>query len=241
MVRGIKLIIDPDLRQFVIVPVAANLIIFIILTYFFVQFLSGAHQSLLAFLPEWLSFLAHLLWVLIFLLFLLLYGYGFTLITNLIAAPFYGILSEKVESKLTGKALEGEPLNAMIPRVIGREINKLCYSVASGILVFLGLTVLTFIPVLNVAVPLLGMLWGSWVMAVQYVDYPADNHQVPFIQLRQQLSEQKWGSLGLGGCILFGSTVPIINIFIAPAAVAASTIYWLEHVKQVDKIEKKYP
>jgi len=234
MVRGFKVLIDPGLKRFILIPIAANLAIFVVLSYFFVQSLGGIDQWVLAFLPDWLDFFAHILWLLMLLLFLLIYGYSFTLLTNLIAAPFYGMLAEKVEIQLTGKAPANESLQQIILRTTGREITKLCYFVGYGMLVFLGLAFFSFIPLVNIALPLLGILWGSWVMAIQYVDYPADNNQVSFKQLRQRLAAKKWASFGFGGCVLLGSMIPIVNIFMAPAAVAAGTIYWVETLNKTD-------
>ena len=235
MTRGFNLITDKGLKRFIVIPLVINLFIFIALSYFVLQLFGDFNAWLSGFLPEWLNFLAYILWVALFILFLLVYGYSFTLMTNLIAAPFYSLLSEKVEAELTGKRPTGESLWQMIPRTIGREITKLCYLFSYGVLIFLALTLLAFIPLVNVATPLLGFLWSSWVMAIQYVDYPADNHQISFTKLRQQLGNQRWASIGLGGYILLGSMVPIINIFIAPVAVTAGTLYWVESVSEANQ------
>ena len=232
MIRGFKLITDTGLKRFILIPLLINLFIFIALSYFVLQLFGDFNAWLSALLPEWLNFLAYMLWILLFIVFLIGYGYSFTLLTNLIAAPFYGLLSEKVEAKLTGKTPTGESLWQMIPRTIGREIIKLCYLFGFGVLIFLALTLLAFIPLVNVATPLLGFLWSSWLMAIQYVDYPADNHRISFTKLRQQLGSQRWASIGFGGWILLGSMAPIINIFIAPVAVTAGTLYWVESVSK---------
>jgi CysZ protein len=237
MVRGFKLLTDPGLKRFVLIPIVVNLVIFIILSYFFVQSLGGFNEWVLTLLPDWLDFLASILWVLTLLLFILIYGYSFALLTNLIAAPFYGMLAEKVQIKLTGKVLASESLQQMIPRTLEREIVKLCYFIGYGVVIFFGLVLFSFIPLINIAVPVLGILWVSWVMVVQYVDYPADNNKVSFKQLRQTLGAQRWASFSLGGLILLGSMIPIVNIFIAPAAVAASTIYWVETLNNVNDVK----
>ena len=127
MTRGFNLITDTGLKRFIIIPLVINLFIFIVLSYFVLQLFGDFNAWLSGFLPEWLNFLAYIFWVLVFVLFLLIYGYSFTLITNLIAAPFYGLLSEKVEAELTGKTPTGESLWQMVPRTVGREITKLCY------------------------------------------------------------------------------------------------------------------
>ena len=228
MIQGIKLLTGRGLRRFILIPLIINLIIFILLSYFILQLFGDFNAWIWGYLPEWLSFLAYLLWALLFILFLIVYGYSFTLLTNVIAAPFYGMLASKIEAELTGKPPANEPLQQMIPRTMRREMTKIGYFILYGLVVFFGLMLISWIPLVNIATPFLGILWSSWVMAIQYVDYPADNHQIPFTELRQRLGSQRWASTGLGGCILLGSMIPVINIFVAPVAVAASTLYWIE-------------
>lgn len=63
-------------------------------------------------------------------------------------------------------------------------------------------------------------------MAVQYTDYAADNQQVKFQVMRAQLRTRTVSSLSLGGLIMLGSMVPVVNIFMMPIAVAGATVYW---------------
>ncbi|MBT8125004.1 MAG: EI24 domain-containing protein, partial [Gammaproteobacteria bacterium] len=146
MTRGFQLLASPGMKKFIIIPLIINLIIFIVLSYFIVQLFGDFNTWLSSFLPDWLSFLTYILWALLFILFLIGYGYSFTLLTNLIAAPLYGMLATQVEIKLTGKAPADEPLQAMIGRTIGREITKLCYFTGYGLLIFFGLALLSLIP-----------------------------------------------------------------------------------------------
>jgi len=226
--QGASLLMQPGLRRFVLIPIGANVIIFAILTFFLVQLFGDVADWTKNALPSWLSFLYTLMWWMFAFLLLLGYGYSFTLLTNIIAAPFYGLLAEKVELHVSNKGPQSESLSHMIPRTLKRELTKLVYILCWGLLVFIGLLVLSFLPPL---VAVLGFLWGSWVMAIQYTDYAADNHQLPFKQLRLQLGKKIYSAWGLGGVIMLGSMVPIINIFVAPIAVAAGTLLWVERIK----------
>ncbi|WP_371452745.1 EI24 domain-containing protein [Cellvibrio sp. PSBB023] len=58
-------------------------------------------------------------------------------------------------------------------------------------------------------------------MAVQYSDYPADNHQLAFRELRRRLNSQPLTSYSYGGIILLGSMVPVLNIFVTPLRLRA--------------------
>lgn len=233
---GLRLIGQKDLRVFILVPMAINLLLFVVLTsWLFSQFGSWI-DWLMAFLPGWLSFLGSILWLAGSFLLLFVYGYSFGIITNLIAAPFNGLLAEKVEQKLTGQAPPAEPLHAMIPRTLARELLKLWYFVSRGLGLLILLFLLSFIPLLNLLVPAIGLLWGAWCMAIQYVDYPADNHRTPFRDLRRDLGNQNLGSLSFGGLVMLGNMMPVLNIFVMPCAVAGATVFWLRdiHGKPLD-------
>lgn len=227
---GLRLIGQKDLRIFILVPLAINLLLFVVLTSWLLSQFGSWLEWLMAFLPSWLSFLSSILWLLGSFMLLFVYGYSFGIITNLIAAPFNGLLAEKVEQKLTGQAPPAEPLLQLIPRTLARELIKLWYFISRGLVVLLLLFLLSFIPLLNLLVPVIGLAWGAWCMAIQYVDYPADNHRTPFTQLRAELGGQRLGSVSFGALVMLGNMVPVLNIFVMPCAVAGATVFWLRDI-----------
>jgi CysZ protein len=73
-------------------------------------------------------------------------------------------------------------------------------------------------------------LFGSWMMAIQYVDYPMDNNGVSFRKMRRSLSQQRLLHLGFGGGVSLLLMVPLVNFFAMPIAVAGATaLYVGEH------------
>jgi len=230
--RGIQLIAEPDLRIFVIVPFFINLIIFSAFSYWAIGQFSGLLAFMMGYLPDWDWLATVVQWILSILfglILLLTMGYTFTLVANLVAAPFNGILAEKVEIKLTGKAPPSETLISMTFRTIGRELRKWMYFLprSFGLLILGG--ILLLIPGLNLIVPLISFLWGAWCMAIQYVDYPVDNHQLDFAVLKKRVGTHKYTSLGFGGVIILASSVPIVNFFVMPVAVAGATALAIEN------------
>lgn len=219
--EGVKLLSHPRLRLFIIAPITINIIVFVALTIILINQFSNIVNALTEWLPTWLTFLAWILSAIAAIFAVLIYGYCFSLITNLIAAPFYGMLAEKVESLVTGRKVNGEPLWQMIPRTLLRELAKLWYFIWRSILVFF----LSFIPFVGQAI---GFAWGSWSMAVQYTDYAADNHQWPFKRCRLRLKNQSWSSFGFGAMVMVGMMVPLLNIIVPTAAVIGGTVFWLE-------------
>lgn len=229
--RGARLLVTPQLRWFVLVPVLINVVLFVAATWLLVQQFGMAMDWLLSSLPGWLEFLGWLLWAVFAALVLVVYGYSFSIITNVIAAPFYGFLAEKTELLVRGRGPEPESLAHMIPRTLAREMIKLWYFMLRGLALLLLMLVLSFIPVVNVIAPVIGFLWGAWSMAIQYVDYPADNNRLSFADTRNRLWNCKFSSFGLGGLVMLGTMIPVVNIFIMPVAVAGGTLFWIEELE----------
>src|SRR5690606_26506204 len=73
----------------------------------------------------------------------------------------------------------------------------------------------------------LWILLGIWMMAVQYIDYPADNHKMSWGDMLAWLREKRWQSLGFGGIVYLGLLVPLLNLLVMPAAVAGATVFWV--------------
>lgn len=229
---GIKLLWRKELRPYILVPLVINMLLFVVLTVLAVQYFGELLIWSQGFLPEWLEWLAWIAWFVLGAVALLIYGYSFNVITNLIAAPFYGLLAEKAEELLCGEALPDESLARMIPRVTWREIIKLTYFVLRGIFIILLIILVSFIPVINVLAPLIGLLWSAWSMSIQYADYAADNHQTGFEDLRFRLRNRIYSTVGFGGMVMGCSIIPVVNVFAMPAAVTGGTLFWLNELKQ---------
>jgi len=225
--EGLKLVLSPGLRLFVLLPLAINTLLFIGLIVLAMQQFGIWMDSLMPNLPDWLSFLTYVLTPLFFLLVLVIMFFTFTLLANIIAAPFNGFLAEKVEVVLRGRddfpPFSWAELMAMMPRTIGREMRKLVYFLPRAI----PLLILSFVPVLNLVAAPLWILFGIWMMAVQYIDYPADNNKLGWNEMLAWLREKRWQSLGFGGTVYLALLIPFVNILVMPAAVAGATLFWV--------------
>ncbi|GGY75362.1 sulfate transporter CysZ [Cellvibrio zantedeschiae] len=224
--EGLSLIFSKGFRRFIFIPLLLNLLIFIALSSVALDYAQALFSNLETYLPHWLLWLKWLLWPLLVLITLIVYAYCFNLITTIIAAPFLGLLAEKIEAHITRNIPAEETLASLIPRTFKREFTKLIYFVPRSLAIGLIIFMLIFLPGANFLGVLIGGLWGSWCLALQFCDYAADNHQLPFTMVRQQLGQQKISSFMFGGLVLAGSMTPFLNIVITPLAVAAGTIYW---------------
>ena len=122
--EGLRLVLSPGLRLFVILPLTVNVLLFFGLIWLAVGQFSGWVDTFMPSLPNWLAFLEYLLWPLFVALVVLMVFFTFTMLANIIAAPFNGFLSEKVEVVVRGEdaapPFSWAELLAMLPRTIGR-------------------------------------------------------------------------------------------------------------------------
>ena len=231
--EGMRLVLKPGMRRFVLIPLLVNIVIFFVVTAVLLNAFGDVFNQILEWSPDWLDWLTWILWPLVAFIFLIVYGYSFNIITNFLAAPFFGLLAEKIETQLTGVAPPDEPWSQLIPRTLPREAVKRWYFISRGCLVLIIFVALFFLPGANLLGTLIAALWSCWCMAIQYADYPADNHQLSFRELRRRLNSQQLTSYSYGGIILLGSMVPVLNIFVTPVAVAGATLYWVREVKKL--------
>ena len=171
-----------------------------------------------------------LIWPLLVFAGALFTGYLFTAVAILIASPFNGLLAEKAEEIITGVPVQGPEgfrgAVMLFPRSIARELRKFLYYLP------LLLVVLVLSWFLTAIAPALWLLLGAWMMAVQYVDYPMDNHQTSFEQLKRALRQRRLSSLGFGLAVAAVSGIPVLNFFVVPAAVCGATLFWCEELRR---------
>ncbi|MFP5505516.1 MAG: sulfate transporter CysZ [Gammaproteobacteria bacterium] len=231
LAEGLRLIRLAGLRRFVVVPLLVNTLLFAALMFAAVSGFERLLDYLLGFLPEWLHWLQYLLWPLFALSALVVLAYSFTLIANLLAAPFNGQLAEAVEKHLTGAALEpGGDWRALLADIapsLLSEVQKLAYFALRG----LPLLLLFVVPGINLAAPLLWTLFGAWMLALEYGDYPMGNHGLKFRDQRPRFKARRGLALGFGLAVLGLTMIPVVNFLAMPAAVAGATALWVRELR----------
>lgn len=232
LTRGFRMLREPEIRLFVVMPLAINALVFALLMTLGFSMLGDGIATVIGWLPEWLSFLSWILWPLAVVLVLAIAMYSFSTVANLIAAPFNGLLAEKVEEKITGKEVTGRETVASaiasFPRSIKREIQKLLYYLLFALLVL----ILSFIPPIA---PFSGVLWfllGAWMLSLEYCDYAMDNHKLSFPESKRRLRAARASTLPFGLMVMVGTMIPVVNLFIMPAAVCGGTLLWVERLQK---------
>lgn len=231
VLEGLRLIRLPGLRRFVLVPLLVNTLLFTALMFAAVSGFERLLDYLLGFLPDWLHWLQYLLWPLFAVSVLLILVYGFTLIANLLAAPFNGVLAEAVEKHLTGQSLAQTGdwralLKDVVPSLLS-ELHKLMYFAVRA----LPLLVLFVIPGINLVAPILWTVFSAWMLTLEYADYPLGNHGLKFRDQRPCLRERRLLTVGFGLAVLGLLLIPVVNFIAMPAAVAGVTALWVRELR----------
>ncbi len=234
---GCKLILKPGVKRFVVVPLIINIIIFSLGFWlgivWFEQFIANV-------LPTWLAWAEYILAPLFAISYLLIVFYIFALLANIIAAPFNGLLAERVEQLLRTKqnkpaGRSPPPLHNVsfkhiineIPRTIGSEINKLFYFLLRS----LPLLLLFVIPGINVFAPFIWFIFSAWMLSLEYLDYPLGNHNILFKQTRKLMKSQRSKCLSFGGLVSACTMIPVVNFIVMPVAVAGATAFYVDSIK----------
>lgn len=215
--KGLKLLASSQLRSFIIIPVLINVVLYsvaLLLGYYYIADLINQ------FIPGWLHWLSWVLWPLFFISFFIAGFFTFTVLANLLAAPFYGKLSAKTLVLINGHSKEIEEQSLV--KVIFAELKRAGYLLSRA----LPLLVLSFIPGVNVLAPFLWALFGAWGMALEYMAYPLENAGVLFSEQKQLVKSIRIGALSFGGVAVMGLTIPLVNIIIGPVAVIGATLYF---------------
>jgi CysZ protein len=226
---GLGWLLKPRIRSYVILPILVNAAVFAAGFVWLAGRVGELQARVMAWLPDWLDWLAWLLWPIAILAALVLIWTGFTVIANLIGSPFNGLLSERVAALHDpAGAPAGSGSWTDLLRAPVDELRKLLYFVALALVPL----ILSFIPVVNVISPLAWGLYGAWILAVEYADYPMANAGLrPRVQ-RSVLRGQRRLALGFGAGVLLLTIVPGLNLVAMPSAVIGATLLWSDRLRE---------
>lgn len=239
LLRGYGMLFKPGIRRYVIIPICLNSLLFALLLGFGIVQFNDFVQWVLPELPSWLQWLSWLLWIVFVLISLLIVFFMFSLVCNLIGAPFNALLAHSIEAYLIGDQPTDSELKSEFKTkskqqilrdtvvIIVNELKKIRYFILWSV----PLLILFFIPGLNIIAPFLWFAFTAWMFALEYTDYPMGNHEILFQDQRQYLKKVKLRTLGFGSAISFATMIPFLNFLVMPAAVAGATLYWVEQLR----------
>lgn len=228
--QGLHLINRPGVRIYVVIPLLINVLVFALLFWVVSGYFGGWVDSLIPGLPEWLAWISWLLWLFFGIAVAIVMFFTFTLLANIIGAPFNSLLAEAVERHLTGEQLPSPSFTEILkgaPAMMLDELRKQMYYVGWMVVLLL----LYLIPLVNLAAPFVWVVFSAWVMALQYCDYPMGNHQLKGEEQRKRLREHRWEALGFGGMALLATLIPLFNFLVMPVSVAGATALWVKKLR----------
>ena len=228
--RGLTLLVHPSLRGYVLLPTVISVLLFSIAVWWGMSEFGAFNGWARGYLPFWLSWIEWLLWPFFTITPVMMVFYLFTLLANLIAAPFNALLAEKVSRHINGLPLGGGPgfgtALLRLPGSIKKEWRKLTwFLVRAGLLV-----ALFFVPLANLTAPFLWALFSAWSLGLKYLDYLVGNQGLDFDETRALATEKRWLVLGFGFAVLVMSIIPLLNFIAMPVAVAGASALWTERL-----------
>lgn len=226
VLTGLRWLPRAGLCGFVALPLLINTLLFGGGIWLGANQLQHLDRAVQGWLPEWLAWLHWLLWLLFVLTVLVVVFYTFSLVANAIAAPFNSLLAERVEKMIAPARPAPRPSAESGWRELLfsplAELRKLLYFIVWAI----PLVVLSFVPAANVAAPVLWAVSTSWMLALEYADYPLGNRGLD-LKAQRRLLRQRWPlALGFGGTTLLLTLIPGLNLVVMPAAVIGATLMW---------------
>ena len=226
--KGLSLLNKPGVRRFVIMPLLINILIFAGLIWLSADRFGGFIDWMTPSLPEWLLWLTWLLWLVFGLMAFIVLFFGFSILANLVGAPFNSYLAGAVEKYLTGQALPetGKSLWQDVVEALLGELKKILYYLLWAI----PLVIINFIPGINLLAPVLWAVFGAWMLSLEYTDYPLGNYGLTFPAIRRKISEHRMLSLGFGGAVMLATLIPLFNFLVMPVAVAGATALRVEQI-----------
>ena len=222
--RGARIAWAKPLRPFVWVPMVVSFALVAVLLATMFAVVQDAVTAAVAFLPDWLDWLAKALGPVLYVLSVLVAGWLFGLLCALAAGPFLGWLSARTEAFVFGAPppVAGENVAREIVSAIIREGRKLAYHLPRLLAVFL----LTLVPVVTAVAPVLWFVFGAWTLAVQFVDYAAENRGLDFRATIALLRSNRFAALGFGSLATVLLAVPFGALFVIPAGVCGGALLW---------------
>mgnify|MGYP002378826753 CR=1 FL=1 len=226
VLTGLRWLPRAGLRGFVAVPLLINTLLFGGGIWWGASQLQRLDQAVQGWLPDWLVWLHWLLWPLFILTVLVVVFYTFSLVANVIAAPFNGLLAARVEGMIdpTGR-VPPRPAETswreLLLSPLG-ELRKLLYFVAWAIPPL----ALSFVPAVNMIAPVVWAVSTAWMLALEYADYPLGNRGMGLKAQRRLLRQRPLLALGFGGMTLLLTLIPVLNFLAMPAAVIGAALLW---------------
>lgn len=164
---------------------------------------------------------------------LILYG-AFLALGLVIAAPFLALLSQRVETLVTGKAaheaISWKAALATVLESVADEFRKVAFFVGAQLVLWVLGLLLPFLAPVSVAVALVFTLVF---MPLEYAGFAMDSRHLRFVERRALVWRHLSLMLGFGAAASLSLLLPLLNFVCMPALVVGGTLMML-HLEAAD-------
>jgi CysZ protein len=225
----------PVLLKYILIPFLINVVLFSFLAFISWHYGKTLLNQAIPKGEAWYwSLLFYLSLGFLVLVLVLLVIFTFTVVGNLISAPFNDILSEKTEEIFMGKILgssfpdpgffEFSSLLRWASFHLGENLKEITFFVGIGLFIFF----LNLIPVLGVG---LSALWTWTFLAFEFLNYPLGRRSYSFRQKLHTIWNHKGLALGCGLGVFLVLLIPFFNLICIPISVVGGTLLYLQEMK----------
>jgi len=225
LIGGKTLITTPKLWPFVWIPILINTIVYVLVFGFGIYYFNDLLGYMLPNTSPWyMEVFRALAWVSFVIILAVIIFLTFFAIANIISAPFNEKLSRKYEEMETGKRVEADvPVFIFMKQEAKRVLSYLAVLAVVGLLTFVS----SFIPVVNVAVPVVWAIFSGIVLSLDFLSYALDRRNFKFDEKVKYMRRNFSRCCGFGVSIYLALMVPLLNVTIIPCAVLGATRLFL--------------
>lgn len=233
LARGYRLLLARRLRWYALLPFGLSALLLIGGFWLVDDWLQQWLHSWFGWLSRftWLDWIGDALHGVALMLWFFIASFVFIGVAGILASPVNSLLSDRTRAEL------GQPLTdnfrwsqlpGLIGRSLSRELHKLLYMLPQLSLLVLLSCVSFWIPLLNLLTSALWFLVGAWLLALQYLDYPADSEGLSLQQTLAVLRRKRLTVLLFGLSCYLLLLIPGLNLLLLPAAICGATHLWLQ-------------
>ena len=227
LLRGLRLYVrTPGLVLLGIVPSLITGVIFLAAFVTLAGYVGDLAHVLTPFADEWSSLSRRAVRVVAAMALLGLGGLisvvTFTAVTLVVGDPFYEKISARVDARCSGVPMTVElPWLQSLRRSVADSTRLVAWSVLVGLPMFAA----GFLPLVGqTVIPVLGVVVGGWVLAVELVGAPFSRRGLGLSERRRALRRVRPMALGFGVAVFVVFLIPLGAVLFTPAAVAGATL-----------------
>jgi CysZ protein len=173
--------------------------------------------------------LYYVLLVVVSVVVLVVFFFVFTLVASALSSPFNDVISQKTEQIVAGNFREAPFSVVSLVKDSGRAIAHSFRILGIYLMLLVSALLLLLIPAIGSLLFAVACgLLSSYMFAFEYLGYPMDRRRFSWREKRAFLQSRFRSIIGFGLGNLAIASIPLVNLFFIPAAVAGGTLLFLD-------------